>query len=127
MDDIKTSSNRSFGIVFFVVFLLIALYPLIKGSDIRIWSLIISFIFFALGLINSNLLTPLNKQWFKFGLFLGKIVSPLVMGFIFFIVVTPTGIIMRLMRKDLLNLKYNQKKTYWIDKTGPKSKMKNQF
>ena len=75
MDDIKTSSNRSFGIVFFVVFLLIALYPLFKGSDIRIWSLIISITFLFLGLINSKKLTPLNKIWFKFGIFLGKIIS----------------------------------------------------
>ena len=127
MDDIKISSNRNFGIVFFIVFLLIAIYPFLKGNDLRIWSLLISFVFLVLGLINSKILTPLNKLWFKFGLFLGKIVSPLVMGFIFFIVVTPTGIIMRLMRKDLLNLKYNQKKTYWIVKAGPKSKMKNQF
>ena len=127
MSEIKISSNRSFGIVFFVVFLLIALYPLLKGSDLRIWSLIISFIFFALGLINSNLLTPLNKLWFKFGLFLGKIISPLIMGIIFFIVVTPIGIIMRLLKKDLLNLKYDKKDSYWIEKTGPKSKMKNQF
>ena len=127
MDDIKISSNRNFGIVFFIVFLLIAIYPFLKGNDLRIWSLLISFVFLVLGLINSKILTPLNKLWFKFGLFLGKMISPLVMGFIFFIVVTPTGIIMRLMRKDLLNLKYNQKKTYWIDKAGPKSKMKNQF
>ena len=127
MSEIKISSNRSFGIVFFVVFLLIALYPLLKGNDLRIWSLIISFIFFALGLINSNLLTPLNKLWFKFGLFLGKIISPLIMGIIFFIVVTPIGIIMRLLKKDLLNLKYDKKDSYWIEKTGPKSKMKNQF
>ena len=127
MDEIKIGSNRSFGIVFFVVFLLIALYPLLEGSDLRIWSLIISFIFFALGLINSNLLTPLNKLWFKFGLFLGKIISPLIMGIIFFIVVTPIGIIMRLLKKDLLNLKYDKKDSYWIEKTGPKSKMKNQF
>ena len=127
MDEIKIGSNRGFGIVFFVVFLLIALYPLLKGSDLRIWSLIISFIFLALGLTKSNLLTPLNKLWFKFGLFLGKIISPLIMGFIFFVVVTPIGIIMRLLGKDLLNLKYNKKKSYWIEKTGPKSKMKNQF
>ena len=127
MDEIKIGSNRGFGIVFFVVFLLIALYPLLKGSDLRIWSLIISFIFLALGLAKSNLLTPLNKLWFKFGLFLGKIISPLIMGFIFFVVVTPIGIIMRLLGKDLLNLKYNKKKSYWIEKTGPKSKMKNQF
>ena len=127
MDEIKIGSNRSFGIVFFVVFLLIALYPLLKESDLRIWSLVISFIFLALGLSNSNLLTPLNKLWFKFGLFLGKIISPLVMGFIFFAVVTPIGILMRMLRKDLLNLKFNKKKSYWIEKTGPKSKMKNQF
>ena len=127
MDEIKIGSNRSFGIVFFVVFLLIALYPLLKESDLRIWSLLISLIFLALGLLNSNLLTPLNKLWFKFGLFLGKIISPLIMGFIFFVVVTPIGIIMRLLGKDLLNLKYNKKKSYWIEKTGPKSKMKNQF
>ena len=127
MDDIKVSSNRSFGIVFFIVFLLIALYPLLKGNDLRIWSLIISFVFLILGLINSKILTPLNRLWFKFGLLLGKFISPIIMGIIFFIVVTPIGIIMRLFKKDLLNLKFNKKETYWIDKSGPKSKMKNQF
>ena len=127
MDEIKISSNRSFGIVFFIVFLLIALYPLLKGNDLRIWSLVISFIFLILGLINSKILTPLNRLWFKFGLLLGKFISPLIMGIIFFIVVTPIGIIMRLLKKDLLNLKYDKKETYWIDKSGPKSKMKNQF
>ena len=127
MDEIKISSNRSFGIVFFIVFLLIALYPLLKGNDLRIWSLLISFIFLALGLINSKILTPLNKLWFKFGLLLGRFISPLIMGIIFFVVVTPIAIIMRLLKKDLLNLKYNKKETYWINKSGPKSKMKNQF
>ena len=127
MDEIKISSNRSFGIVFFIVFLLIALYPLLKDNDLRIWSLVISFVFLVLGLINSKILTPLNRLWFKFGLLLGKFISPLIMGIIFFIVVTPIGIIMRLLKKDLLNLKYNKKETYWIDKSGPKSKMKNQF
>ena len=127
MDEIKISSNRSFGIVFFIVFLLIALYPLLKDNDLRIWSLVISFIFLILGLINSKILTPLNRLWFKFGLLLGKFISPLIMGIIFFVVVTPIGIIMRLLKKDLLNLKYNKKETYWINKSGPKSKMKNQF
>ena len=127
MDDIKISSNRSFGIVFFVVFLIIALYPLAHGGETRIWSIIISIIFLILGLLNSKILAPLNKIWFKFGIFLGKIVSPLIMGVIFFLVVTPIGLIMRLLGKDLLNLKYNQGKTYWIEKKGPKSKMKNQF
>ena len=127
MDEVKLSSNRSFGVVFFIVFLLIGLYPILKGNDLRIWSLVISFIFLILGLINSKILTPLNRLWFKFGLLLGKFISPLIMGIIFFIVVTPIGIIMRLLKKDLLNLKYNKKETYWIDKKGPKSKMKNQF
>ena len=127
MDDIKISSNRSFGIVFFVVFLLIALYPLTYSEDIRIWSAIISLIFLVLGLLNSKILSPLNKLWFKFGIFLGKIISPLIMGIIFFLVVTPIGLIMRLFRKDILNLKYNKDKSYWIEKNGPKSKMKNQF
>ena len=127
MDEIKISSNRSFGVVFFIVFLLIAIYPLLKSNELRIWSLIISFSFLGLGLINSKLLTPLNKLWFKFGLLLGKFISPLIIGIIFFVVVTPIGIIMRLLKKDLLNLKFNEQKSYWIKKTGPKSKMKNQF
>ena len=127
-NNIKISSDRSFGIVFFVVFLLIALYPVTYSEDIRIWSLIISFIFIILGLLNSKILTPLNKLWFKFGVILGKIISPIIMGIIFFLVVTPIGLIMKVLGKDLLRLKYNKKdNTYWIEKNGPKSKMKNQF
>ena len=126
-NDIKISSNRSFGIVFFIVFLLIALYPIINNENIRIWSLIISVIFIILGLLNSKILTPLNKLWFKLGIFLGKIVSPLIMGVIFFLVVTPLGLIMRMLGKDVLNLKQNKDKSYWVKKSGPKSKMKNQF
>ena len=127
MDDIKIGSNRSFGIVFFVVFLIIATYPLINGDELKLWSLIISIVFLFLGLVNSKILDPLNKLWFKFGIFLGKIISPLVMGIIFFLVVTPIGLLMRLLNKDLLNLKFNNNNTYWIKKTEPKSKMKNQF
>ncbi len=127
MDDIKISSNRSFGIVFFIVFLLIAIYPLTYSQDVRVWSAIISIIFLVLGLLNSKILTPLNKLWFKFGIFLGKIISPIIMGIIFFLVVTPIGLLMRLLGKDLINLKYNNNKSYWIEKKGPKSKMKNQF
>ena len=127
MDNIKVGSNRSFGIVFFVVFFLIAIYPLLSEGDVRLWSLFISIIFLILGILNSKILSPLNKIWFKFGIFLGKIVSPLVMGLIFFVVVTPIGILMRFLNKDLLNLKFNKNSTYWIEKNGPKSKMKNQF
>jgi len=127
MDQINTSTNRSFGIVFFIVFLLIALYPLLNGENIRIWSLTISFIFLVLGIFNSKILSPFNKIWFKFGIFLGKIVSPIIMGIIFFTIVTTTSLIMRLFKKDLLNLKFNDNKSYWIKKTDIKSKMKNQF
>ena len=126
-DDIKIGTNRSFGIVFFLVFIIISLYPLLHGENIRVWSLIISIIFLVLGLFNSKLLNPLNKIWFKFGLLLGKIISPIVMGIIFFFVVTPIAIFMKLLRKDLINLKFNKNSTYWIEKSGPKSKMKNQF
>ena len=121
------SSNRSFGIVFFIFFLIISLFPILNDNNMRYWSLILSIIFLVLGLFNSNLLTPLNNSWFKFGIFLGKVISPFIMGIIFFIIVTPIGIIMRILKKDLLNLKFNNKKTYWIEKNGQKSKMKNQF
>ena len=126
-ENIKVSSNRSFGLVFFVVFLIIAIYPITKNAEIRLWSLITSLIFLFLGILNSNLLSPLNKIWFKFGLFLGRIISPIVMGFIFFFVVTPTSIIMKTFKKDLLRLKFNNKKSYWIEKKQIKSKMKDQF
>ena len=124
---IKLGSNRSFGIVFFVVFLIIATYPLLNDNSIRLWSLIIGVIFLILGIINSKILTPFNILWMKFGLLLGKIVSPIVMGFVFFGVVTPISIIMKLLRKDLLNLKRNKKETYWLKKEEIKSNMKNQF
>ena len=127
IEEKNKSSNRSFGIVFFLLFLIIGIYPIFNANGLRLWSLIISLIFLILGLTNSKILTPLNKAWFKFGIILGKIFSPVIMAAIFFLVVTPTGLIMRLLRKDILNLKFNQKDTYWIDKKGPKSIMKNQF
>ena len=127
MDEIKISSNRSFGIVFFIFFLFVALYPLFNDEDLNLWSLITSIIFLILGLLNSKVLTPFNRIWFTFGIILGKIVSPFVMGIIYFLIVTPIGLIMKIFGKDLLNLKYENKNTYWIEKTGPKSKMKNQF
>ena len=124
---IKLPSNKNFGIVFSIVFLIIALWPLLSQSDIRIWSLIISGIFLVLGLINSKLLLPLNKIWFKFGIFLGNFIAPIVMGIIYFMVVTPTGLIMKMLGKDLLNLKKNNKDTYWIDKDNSNNDLKNQF
>ena len=127
MNNIKGSSNRSFGIVFFIFFLIIAVYPIFYGQELRIWSLILSLIFLILGLAKSRILTPLNLLWFKFGMLLGRIVSPVVMGLVFFLVVTPTGLIMRALKKDLLNLKKKKSNTYWIKKDQVKTDMKNQF
>ena len=121
------SSNRSFGIVFFIVFVLIGLYPALHGENLRYWAIIISLIFLVLGLIRSSLLTPLNIYWSKFGILLGFIVSPFIMAIIFFLVVTPIGLFMRLLGKDLINLKKHSLKSYWIEKKYYKSTMKDQF
>ena len=127
MSNKSIGTNRSFGLVFFTVLLIVALYPLLKAESIRVWALIISIIFLILGLLNYPILSPLNKIWFKFGSLLGNFVSPIVMGVVYFAVVTPTSLIMKALGKDLLNLKKNNKKSYWIEKSALKSKMKNQF
>ena len=126
-NNIKIGTNKSFGIVFFLFFLIVSLFPLFKNENIRVWSLIIAIIFLILGLLNSKFLTPLNKIWFKFGILLGSFVSPIIMGIVFFVIVTPTSIIMRVLGKNLLNLKKGNKKTYWIERSKIQSKMKNQF
>ena len=126
--EIKTSSNKSFGLVFFVLFMLIALWPLLNDENIRIWSVIVSIIFLILGLFNSKILTPFNKLWMRLGILLGAIVSPIVMGIVYFAVITPIGLIMKLFGKDVLNLKIDKNKnTYWTLKKKIPSKMKDQF
>ena len=124
---LKASSNKGFGIVFFIFFLTISLFPLFKYGNIRIWAIIPAIIFLILGLLNSPILSPLNKIWFKFGILLGSFMSPIVMGMVFFIVVTPTSLIMKIFGKDILGLKTNKKKSYWVERSSIKSKMKNQF
>ncbi len=115
-DQVKISSNRSFGFLFFVVFFVISLWPLKSQGDLRLWAFILSLVFLTLGALNSKFLTPLNKLWFKFGILLGSIASPIVMGAVFFIVVTPVGLIMRLLGKDLLRINKNKTlSTYWIN------------
>tara|TARA_S200000501_G_scaffold55101_1_gene45217 strand:- start:1975 stop:2367 length:393 start_codon:yes stop_codon:yes gene_type:complete len=127
-DKINKSSNRSFGILFFFVFLIIALFPLINNDEIIIWSLIAAFIFLILGLTNSIFLQPLNYLWFQFGLLLGTFVAPLVMVIIYFAVVFPTFLILKIFKKNYLGIKYDKNKTsYWIDITDNKSNMKDQF
>ena len=123
----KKSSNRSFGLLFFVVFFLIGIWPLFKENDYRLWSLIISIIFLFLGLLNSKLLKPLNNLWIKFGEILGKIIAPIVMMIVFFIVLTPLSFIVRLLGKDLLKLKFIKKNSYWINRKKNIGTMKKQF
>ena len=126
--NIKLPSNRSFGIVFFIFFLIIALWPLKSGLAIRIMPLIISIIFLILGLFNSNLLKPLNFLWMKFGLMLGKFISPIIMALIYYLTVVPTGLIFKILNKNLLNIKKeNSQKSYWITRKKSQSTMKNQF
>ena len=123
----KNNSNKSFGIVFFLVFSLIAFFPLINSEPIRVWSLAISIIFLILGLINSKLLTPLNLSWIKFGELLGKVIAPIVMGIIYFFVITPIGLFMRILGKDLLNTKLSTNRSYWIKREKNIGSMKRQF
>ena len=111
----KKSSNRSFGVLFSIVFLLIAFWPVLKTNninDLKVWGLVISAIFLTLGILKSKILTPLNILWMKLGIFLGKIVSPVVLAILFFLVVTPIGLLLKIFKKDILNLEINSKKKH---------------
>ena len=124
----KQSSVRSFGILFFIVFLIVGLWPIINDGEIRFWSILLSFTFLILGIINSKILVPLNKYWIKLGEILGKIIAPLVMLVIYFAIVTPIALLLKIFRKDILNLKLDEKTdTYWIQKKQDLGPMKNQF
>ena len=125
---IKISSNKSFGIVFFIAFLIFGLWPLINFEPIRYWSLVISLIFLILGLLNSKILSPLNMMWSKLGIVLGVVIAPIVMGIVFFAVVTPIGLLMRIFNKDVLSKKYDkEKESYWIKRDKNFNSMKKQF
>ena len=124
----EQSSEKSFGVVFSIVFLIVALYPLINFESLRIWALVVSIIFFLLAFLAPKILVLPNKLWFKFGLLIGSIVAPIVMAFVYFVTVLPTGLIMRLLGKDLLKQKLDKNaKSYWIERKQPMGSMKNQF
>ena len=128
MQNSKSGSIKSFGIVFFFVFIIIGLYPLLNDHGIRVWSIIVSFIFLFLGIVNSPILKPLNLIWFKFGLFLGKFIAPIVMGIVYFIVVFPTFLLLKLIKKNYLNIRYEKNKTsYWISIKDKSTTMRDQF
>jgi len=124
---LKISSNRSFGIVFFILFLVLSIYPILKGGNINYYLLVISLVFLILGIMNSKMLNPLNLLWFKFGIILGKFVSPVVMAIIYFLGITPISLLLKLFKKDILHLKNNNKNTYWINKKKSLTSMKDQF
>ena len=123
----KISSNRSFGLLFFIVFALIALWPLMSGGQLRFWPVPISLIFLVLGLLNSKLSSPLNSIWVKLGELLGRIIAPIVMAIIYFTILTPIGLLMRIIGKDLLNIKFSKNKSYWTKREKNVGSMKRQF
>ncbi len=124
---VKKSSNRSFGILFFLVFFLIGIWPLLSNEDIRVWSIILSLIFLSLGLFQSKILGPLNTLWIKFGEILGRFIAPLVMALIYFVILTPLSLIIKIFGKDLLNIRFSNAKSYWIKREKNIGSMRKQF
>jgi hypothetical protein len=124
--NIKSKNNITFGILFFIFFLIIGLYPLISNEPIRIWSIILSLVFLIVTIIKPNLFTFLNKLWIKFGILLGKIISPIIMGLVFFFVVTPIGIFVKILKKDVMGLK-KKHDSYWINIKKKPQSMSKQF
>jgi len=123
----KKDTNRSFGILFFIVFSIISIWPILSGGELRLWSFIVAIIFLIMGITKSRFLTPLNIAWVKFGELLGVIISPLIMGLVYFLVLLPIGILMRVLGKDLLSLKFNKNiETYW-NKKEAKTNFNKQF
>jgi hypothetical protein len=125
-DKTNKKNNIFFGILFFIFFLIIGLYPLISNGPIRIWSVILSLVFLIITIIRPNLFTYLNRLWIKFGILLGKIISPIVMGLVFFCVVTPIGVLVRILKKDIMGLKRGAT-SYWINREDKLQSMKKQF
>jgi hypothetical protein len=124
--NINKKNNITFGILFFIFFLIIGLYPLISNEPIRIWSIILSSVFLIITIINPNLFAFLNKLWIKFGILLGKIITPIIMGLVFFFLVTPTGIFVKILKKDVMGLK-REASSYWITREDKVQSMKKQF
>ena len=122
------SSNRSFGLLFFIVFLTIGLWPLKNGDNLNLYFSITSLIFLILGLLNSKLLSPLNKIWIKFGEILGTIIAPIIMALVYFVILTPVSLVVRVFGKDILGLKFiNKQQTYWINRKKNMGSMRKQF
>ena len=124
--NVKSKDNITFGILFFIFFLIFGLYPLKSDEAIRVWSVVLSLVLLIITIIKPNLFTFLNKFWIKLGILLGKIISPIVMGLVFFFVVTPVGILVRVLKKDVMGLK-REASSYWINREYKVQTMKKQF
>ena len=124
--NIDKKNNIIFGLIFFVLFLIIGLYPLKSDGIVRIWSIILSLVFLIITIIRPNLFVFLNKLWIQFGLLIGKIISPIIMGFVFFLVVTPVGLLVRILKKYVMGLKRGES-SYWINRNDKLQSMKKQF
>ena len=123
----KVNKEKTFGLLFFLIFALIAVWPIFSNNELRIWSAILSFAFLFLTFFSPHLLRPLNYIWIKFGIFLGRFISPIILGLIFFFFITPIGILIRLFKKDLIGLKFSNKKSYWIKRKENIKTMDKQF
>lgn len=123
----KKNSNKSFGILFFLVFLFLTVWSILNKNGFEYIFVVFSTIFLILGLLNSKILTPFNIIWVKFGELLGKIIAPIIMGIIYFLIITPIGLFLRLIGKDILNLKFNKNKSYWIDRQNNIGPMNKQY
>ena len=121
------NTNRSFGILFFIVFFIIGIWPILSGNELRLWSFIIAIIFLIMGIMKSRFLTPLNVAWVKFGLLLGVIIAPIIMGLVYFLVVLPIGILMKILGKDLLELKFKKNVISYWNKKDTKINFNKQF
>ena len=123
----SNNNNKSLGLLFFFVFIIISFWPLLNGGNVRIWSIVIAIIFLTLALVKPQILNPLTKLWIKFGELIGKIISPIVIGLIYFVILTPIGLLMRIFNKDLLNLKFSKKNSYWIKRETKLNSMDKQY
>ena len=123
----KQNNNRSFGILLFLFFMVISLWPLLSNNELRIWSLVIAIIFLVLVIFNPKLLSPLTKLWIKLGEIIGKFISPIIIGLIFLIILTPIGLLMKMFKKDLLNLKFSKNNTYWVKRKTKLNSMDKQY
>ena len=123
----KKSSEKSFGIIFAFLFFLYGIWPLLSATEIRVWSVIVAVVFLALAFLKPKILKSLNRYWIKLGEILGKIIAPLIMALVFFIIVTPISFIVRILGKDLLNLKFTNENSYWLKRSKNVTTMDKQF